>query len=174
MSGILVMAESRRGELREVSLELIGAALTLKDQAGGRVAVAIVGADGEHHAGALGVSGVDDTHASITWLANEASTSLVRFGPVKPPVASASTPGLAVGHAVALSGLEPCTIYWFSVESRDPAGNVAVDDNGKVRPLDVKAGDKILFGKYSGTEVKIDGEEHLILREEDILGVIEG
>jgi len=49
-----------------------------------------------------------------------------------------------------------------------------VDDSGKVRALDVKAGDKILFGKYSGTEVKIDGEEHLILREEDILGVIEG
>jgi electron transfer flavoprotein alpha subunit len=60
MSGILVLAESRRGELREVSLELIGAALTLKDQAGGRVAVAIVGADGEQHAGALGVAGVDE------------------------------------------------------------------------------------------------------------------
>jgi chaperonin GroES len=46
-------------------------------------------------------------------------------------------------------------------------------EDGKVRPLDVKAGDRILFGKYSGTEVKIDGEEHLILREEDILGIIE-
>jgi chaperonin GroES len=49
-----------------------------------------------------------------------------------------------------------------------------VDDNGKQRALDVKPNDRILFGKYSGTEVKIDGEEHLILREEDILGVIEG
>ena len=49
-----------------------------------------------------------------------------------------------------------------------------VGEDGKQRALDVKAGDKILFGKYSGTEVKIDGEEHLILREEDILGVIEG
>ena len=46
-------------------------------------------------------------------------------------------------------------------------------ENGEVRPLDVKEGDRILFGKYSGTEVKIDGDEHLILREEDILGVIE-
>ena len=46
------------------------------------------------------------------------------------------------------------------------------DKDGKLCPLDVKAGDKILFSKYSGTEVKIDGEEHLILREEDILGVI--
>ncbi len=48
-----------------------------------------------------------------------------------------------------------------------------VGEDGKQRPLDVKPGDRVLFGKYSGTEVKIDGEEALILREEDILGVIE-
>jgi chaperonin GroES len=53
------------------------------------------------------------------------------------------------------------------------AGKGKILENGEVRPLDVKEGDRILFGKYSGTEVKIDGEEHLILREEDILGVIE-
>jgi len=52
-------------------------------------------------------------------------------------------------------------------------GNGKVLDNGTVRKPDVKVGDTILFGKYSGTEVKIDGEEHLILREDDILGVIE-
>ena len=46
-------------------------------------------------------------------------------------------------------------------------------DDGKLVPPDVKEGDKILFGKYSGTEVKLDGEEHLIMREEDILGIIE-
>ena len=46
-------------------------------------------------------------------------------------------------------------------------------DNGKVVPLDVKSGDTILFGKYSGTDINIDGEEHLILREEDVLGVVE-
>jgi chaperonin GroES len=46
-------------------------------------------------------------------------------------------------------------------------------DNGTVRELGVKKGDTILFGKYAGTEVKLDGEEHLILREDDILGVIE-
>jgi chaperonin GroES len=46
-------------------------------------------------------------------------------------------------------------------------------DDGKVIPLGVKAGDKILFGKYSGTEIKLDGEEHLIMKEDDILGVIE-
>ena len=48
------------------------------------------------------------------------------------------------------------------------------NDDGKLVPLDVKVGDKILFGKYSGSEIKIDGEEHLIMREEDILGVLEG
>ena len=52
-------------------------------------------------------------------------------------------------------------------------GKGKVNEDGKVTPLDVKAGDKVLFGKYSGTEVKIDGEEHLIMREDDILGVIE-
>ncbi|HSD09548.1 MAG TPA: co-chaperone GroES [Candidatus Binatia bacterium] len=46
-------------------------------------------------------------------------------------------------------------------------------EDGKVLPLDVKAGDRVLFGKYSGTEFKLDGEEHLILREDDVLGVIE-
>jgi chaperonin GroES len=46
-------------------------------------------------------------------------------------------------------------------------------DDGKLIKLDVKAGDRILFGKYAGTEVKIDGEEHLIMREDDILGILE-
>ena len=53
-------------------------------------------------------------------------------------------------------------------------GKGKVNDDGKLIPLDVKVGDKILFGKYSGSEIKIDGEEHLIMREDDILGVIEG
>jgi chaperonin GroES len=52
-------------------------------------------------------------------------------------------------------------------------GTGKVTESGKVQPLDVKAGDRILFGKYSGTEIKIEGEEHLILREDDVLGVIE-
>ena len=52
-------------------------------------------------------------------------------------------------------------------------GKGKVGQDGKVRPLDVKAGDRILFGKYSGSEIKMDGEEHLILREDDILGVLE-
>jgi chaperonin GroES len=53
------------------------------------------------------------------------------------------------------------------------AGPGRVNEDGKVTALDVKKGDKILFGKYSGTEVTLDGEEHLIIREEDVLAVLE-
>ena len=53
-------------------------------------------------------------------------------------------------------------------------GPGARDETGKIVPLDVKAGDRVLFGKWSGTEVKIDGQELLIMKESDILGVIEG
>jgi chaperonin GroES len=52
-------------------------------------------------------------------------------------------------------------------------GNGKILDDGSVRALELKEGDHVLFGKYSGTEVKLDGDEHLILREDDILGVIE-
>jgi len=52
-------------------------------------------------------------------------------------------------------------------------GKGKVNEDGKLTPLDVKVNDRILFGKYSGTEINIDGDEHLIMREEDILGIIE-
>ncbi|MEK7783147.1 MAG: co-chaperone GroES, partial [Candidatus Binatota bacterium] len=52
-------------------------------------------------------------------------------------------------------------------------GKGKVNEDGKIIPLDVKVNDRILFGKYSGSEINIDGEEHMIMREEDILGVIE-
>jgi chaperonin GroES len=51
-------------------------------------------------------------------------------------------------------------------------GKGKLNEDGKLQPLDVKKGDKILFSKYSGTEVNIDGEEHLIIREDDVLGVV--
>jgi chaperonin GroES len=53
-------------------------------------------------------------------------------------------------------------------------GNGKVGDDGKVRPLGVKVGDKVLFGKYSGQSVKVDGDELLVMREEDIMAVVEG
>jgi chaperonin GroES len=52
-------------------------------------------------------------------------------------------------------------------------GNGRIEKDGKVTPLDVKAGDTILFGKYAGQEIKVDGSEYLIVREEEVLGVIE-
>ena len=52
-------------------------------------------------------------------------------------------------------------------------GTGRVTEDGKVRPLEVKKGDKILFGKYSGTEIKIEGDDFLMMREEDILGIIQ-
>ena len=51
-------------------------------------------------------------------------------------------------------------------------GNGTVADNGKKTPLDVKAGDRVLFGKYSGSEVTLDGKEYLIMKEEDVLGIL--
>ena len=54
------------------------------------------------------------------------------------------------------------------------AGNGKILENGDVRSLDVKVGDTVLFGKYAGTEVKVDGEELLVMKEDDIVGVIEG
>ena len=52
-------------------------------------------------------------------------------------------------------------------------GKGRVEKDGKITPLDVKAGDKVLFGKYAGQEIKIDGSEYLIIREEEVLGVVE-
>ena len=58
-------------------------------------------------------------------------------------------------------------------EGRVVAVGPGKHEDGKLIPVEVKAGDRILFGKYSGTEIKLNGEEHIILREEDILGIIE-
>ena len=52
-------------------------------------------------------------------------------------------------------------------------GNGLVLDNGEIRPLDLKVGDKVLFGKYSGTEVKLDGEELVVMKEDDVMAVLE-
>ena len=54
------------------------------------------------------------------------------------------------------------------------AGKGKINESGEVRPLDVKVGDKVLFGKYSGTEIKVDGEDLLVMREDDIMAIIEG
>ncbi|MFU8895160.1 MAG: co-chaperone GroES [Gammaproteobacteria bacterium] len=53
-------------------------------------------------------------------------------------------------------------------------GNGKILENGEVRPLDLKVGERVLFGKYSGTEVKVDGEDVLVMREDDVMAVLEG
>jgi len=53
-------------------------------------------------------------------------------------------------------------------------GKGKILESGETRPLDVKVGDRVLFGKYSGTEIKLDGKEFLVMREEDLMGVVEG
>ncbi len=53
-------------------------------------------------------------------------------------------------------------------------GNGKITDSGDVRPLDVKVGDQVLFGKYSGTEVKVDGEDLLVMKEDDVMAIVEG
>jgi len=68
----------------------------------------------------------------------------------------------------------PDTVKEKPIEGQVMAvGSGTRDEQGKVHPLDVKAGDRILFGKWSGTEVKIDGEDLLVMKESDIMGVIE-
>jgi len=93
-----------------------------------------------------------------------------------------------------VSANNPCVVVKRMEEERTSAGGIVIPDsatekpvrgeilsvgkgkiaeNGDVRPLDVKVGDQVLFGKYSGTEIKVDGEEVLVMREDDIMGVFE-
>jgi hypothetical protein len=71
---------------------------------------------------------VTDVQATITWATDESSTSIVHWGETTPPANSASVPGMTTSHSVTLTGLRSCTVYWYSVESQDAAGNVALDD----------------------------------------------
>jgi hypothetical protein len=79
---------------------------------------------------AVAATAITDREATITWQTDEASDGLVTWGPRVPPQSTAAAATLTTAHAVTLSGLEPCTVYRFSVRSTDPAGNAAVDDAG--------------------------------------------
>src|SRR5262249_20980619 len=76
----------------------------------------------------VATSGISDVQATVTWATNEGSTSIVHFGPVKPPATTRSSSGMPTSHAVLLTGLQACTVYWYSVESRDAPGTHVVDD----------------------------------------------
>lgn len=105
MSGILVVAESRRGELREVSQELVGAALALKEQAGGRVVVAVIGADAGEHTEALGATGVDEllTVASPT----ESFEAHVHAGALEALIEQETPALVLLGHTIDSLGFGP-------------------------------------------------------------------
>jgi electron transfer flavoprotein alpha subunit len=105
MSGILVVAETRQGELREISLELVGAALTVKEQAGGPVMVAVLGAGGEAHAGALAAPGVDEVLTVAG--APENCEAHVHEGVLEALIAE-EQPGLVLlGHTIDSMGFGP-------------------------------------------------------------------
>ncbi len=78
---------------------------------------------------AVGEQDVTDTSATIVWTTDEDASSVVYWGETTPPAGSSEEPGLVTGHGVALSGLQACTVYYYSVESADVAGNLALDDN---------------------------------------------
>jgi hypothetical protein len=78
----------------------------------------------------VGTENVTDSAATIVWTTDEAASSLAHWGDTSPPNQTEQSPGLTSSHAVPLMGLQPCTTYYFSVESADIAGNVAVDNNG--------------------------------------------
>ena len=105
MSGVLVVAESRRGELREVSLELVGAGLALKEQAGGRVAVAVIGAGAAEHADALGAAGVDDVLTVAT--PNENFEAHVHAGALETRIEQESPAVVLHGHPIDSLGFGP-------------------------------------------------------------------
>ncbi|HEX6851027.1 MAG TPA: hypothetical protein VF139_06435, partial [Candidatus Polarisedimenticolaceae bacterium] len=73
---------------------------------------------------------INDVRATVRWDTDEASSSVVRWGQLKPPTGTTSSSTLVTPHAVQINGLQSCTIYWYQVESEDVAGNVAVDSNG--------------------------------------------
>ncbi len=75
-------------------------------------------------------SGVTDVSATVTWSTDEDATSIVHWGEATPPAESTSTAGFTTNHAVTLTGLRECTVYYYSAESTDPPGNLALDDAG--------------------------------------------
>ena len=84
--------------------------------------------------------------------------------------------GAAVRRSLLFSNVhvDHCSVIEDSVILPKGDRRFAILENGTVRPLDLKVGDKVLFGKYGGTEVKVDGEDLLVMREEDVMAVIEG
>ncbi len=78
----------------------------------------------------VGETGVSVSSATIVWATDEPADSVVRWGALRPPDATTGSSAFVSAHSVPLAGLAPCTVYWYQVESTDPAGNTVIDDNG--------------------------------------------
>jgi len=153
MSGILVIAEARRGELREVSLELVAAALSLKDQAGGRVAVAIIGADAAEHAGALGAAGVDEV-LTVT-APSDSCEAHVHAGAVEALIEQES-PGLVLlGHTIDSLGFGPAVAAKLGLGFASDVTAIAWDDG----PVATRGG----YGGKLQVELDFPGKETVLL-----------
>jgi electron transfer flavoprotein alpha subunit len=153
MSGILVMAESRRGELREVSLELIGAALRLKDQAGGPVAVAIVGADAADHAEALGVAGVDEV-LTVT-APTENFEAHVQEGALETLIDQESPSLVLLGHTIDSLGFGPAVAAKRGLGFASDVTALAWNDG----PVATRGG----YGGKVSIELDFPGKETVLL-----------
>jgi electron transfer flavoprotein alpha subunit len=153
MSGILVVAESRRGELREVSSELVGAALGLKEQAGGPVAVAIIGADASKHADALAASGVDEV---LTVAApGENFEAHVHAGALEALIEQESPAVVLLGHTIDSLGFGPAV-----------AARLGLGFSSDVTALDWEDGPIVTRGGYGGkVQVELDfpGKDTVLL-----------
>jgi electron transfer flavoprotein alpha subunit len=153
MSGILVVAESRRGELREVSLELVGAALALKEQAGGRVAVAIVGADATGHANALGTSGVDEV---LTVEApSENFEAHVQAGALETLIEQESPTLVLLGHTIDSLGFGPAVAAKLGLGFASDVTGLAWDGG----PVATRGG----YGGKVMVELDFQGKETVLL-----------
>ena len=153
MSGILVIAESRRGELREVSLELITAALSLKDQAGGRVAVAIIGSDAADHAGALGADGVDEV---LTVNApSDSCEAHVHAGAVEALIEQESPSLVLLGHTIDSIGFGPAVAAKLGLGFASDVTALAWDDG----PVATRGG----YGGKLMVELDFPGKDTTLL-----------
>ncbi len=111
------------------------------------------------------------------WHSPASSAGYIRgvYGSVNPGVVGRGRCALPKGKGNGADAFQRAVSRLIDVQGEVVAiGPGARGDDGKLNPLDVKAGDRILYGKWSGTEVKIDGEDLLIMKESDIMGVIEG
>ena len=153
MSGILVVAESRRGELREVSLELVGAALGLRERAGGPVAVAIIGADASQHTDALAASGVDEVLTVAG--PDESFEAHVHAGALDALIEQESPAVVLLGHTIDSLGFGPAVAARLGLGFSSDVTALGWDDG----PLATRGG----YGGKVQVELDFPGKDGVLL-----------